>query len=169
MKGVLECFKFLGPKGMSWTQGSGHMAYTCAWDELAGALGMGGLDPLAYTLGCAKYCDDAAQKKRLAACVQDWVQTQAQREKWQTRSFVLPRLASLACYEILKTPHCPTCRGSGAIALGVVCPTCEGSGYLAMSNRARYQFIGMDKRNWEPLASALSTRFLPTCWRQSVA
>lgn len=146
---IFEQFSLLGPKTMRWAQTVKHTSASCAWDDLAGALGMGRLQPLAYTLGRAKYCDDLSAKKHLNQLVLHLIQTYALRETWRSSSLIEPRLASLACYEILHVPLCPKCHGSGFITFGVSCNRCHGVGYCTLSSRARYRFIGTDKRNWQ--------------------
>ena len=142
----------LNPKSQSWSPVSGFStshSQKLRWEDVASALSLGKLSPLAYYLIRAKYCQDETCIEQLLPLVQKEATRLAREEKWRTGGDWLLKLSRLACLEALDSMLCKRCSGRGYNLIGKACPTCRSYGRKPMSARGRYQSIGMDKRNWE--------------------
>ena len=128
-------------------QSAGHNLWQ--WQDVAAALGMGQLSPLAIELGHAKYCEDDDSCQKLLQLMKEVAQQQAKVNKWRAHKNLLPRLAQLAVYEMLSSQLCKCCRGLGITKRGVTCTDCKGQGRQPLRAAERYHFAGIDKRNWE--------------------
>lgn len=117
------------------------------WEDVAAALGMGNLDPLAYYLGRTKYCQDERAKQTLLNLMTQYAQFLAESNKWRTSTERLIRLCHLACQELIESPICKKCRGTGKV-LNITCQYCNSEGYVRKSERSKYLFVGIDKRCW---------------------
>lgn len=138
----------LNIKSPSWHhQGGSHNSL--GWEDVAQALGMGNLSPLAHTLGRAKYCEDPDCCQQLLAQVQTLVTGLALKQRWRCRSDVPARLARLATHEAMADTRCSACDGRGVNRRQQSCRYCEGSGREPMKSAERYHYAGIDKRNWE--------------------
>ncbi len=140
----------LNPRSPDWQNtGVSTGGNTLRWQDVAHALGAGNLSPLANTLGRARYCEDADCCQRLLAEVQIMVTGLAQQQRWRCRSDVPARLARLATHEILVDNSCSACHGHGVNRRQQICRTCNGDAREPMKAAQRYQYAGIDKRNWE--------------------
>lgn len=140
----------LNPASPGWQQaatGTHHQGLR--WQDVAHALGAGGLPALAHTLGRARYCEDPACARQLHRQVQRLVTATALRQKWRCRSDIPARLARLATHEALDDARCSRCEGRGINRRLQPCRHCHGSGREALKAAQRYHFAGIDKRNWE--------------------
>ena len=97
-------------------QSAGHNLWQ--WQDVAAALGMGQLSPLAIELGHAKYCEDDDSCQKLLQLMKEVAQQQAKVNKWRAHKNLLPRLAQLAVYEMLSSQLCKCCRGLGITKRG---------------------------------------------------
>ncbi len=138
----------LNLKSPSW-QRSGAAFQALGWEDIAGALSMGKLSPIATTLARAKFCDDHQQRKLLLVLITEQVLELATKEQWQCRQAMLVKIARLACHELFSAHHCKTCSGRGINLHGLSCRYCHGLGRLPMTAAGRYRFASIDKRNWE--------------------
>lgn len=136
-------------KGASWSPQPRGGKGGWRWEEVASALSLGNLHPLAATLGRAKYCEDPACCQQLLKAVQTLVAKQAKTQKWRCRSEMPARLAQLATHEVLHITQCEACGGRGSNKRMQSCGSCHGTGRSPMKSAERYHYAGIDKRNWE--------------------
>lgn len=140
----------LNPRSTDWlATGASTSGDRLGWQDVAQALGMGKLPELAHLLGRARYCEDADCCQQLLGEVQVIVTGLAMKQRWRCRSDLPGRLARLATHEMLVDNRCTACGGRGVNRRQQRCRACLGSGREAMKAAQRYQYAGIDKRNWE--------------------
>ncbi len=119
------------------------------WEDVVSAMSMGDLDTNAYYLGLAKYCMDQEAETQLINMLEQQGVVLANTNGWRCKSDQFHRLAQLACKEFIESKACSECNGRRTNAAGQVCESCLGTGVKRLSQRAKYRFANIDKRNWE--------------------
>jgi ribosomal protein L40E len=140
----------LTPHGVTITgEGFGGHARLDAMD-VAGALGMGGLDWRAYKFGLLKYCGDHLSLRPLDDAMRVAIAEQSRAGRWNLTAEQISGLASLAIIENLHDRICDRCNGSGTVA-AKECDKCHGTGKLPMSERRRAEIVGVPESSWRRL------------------
>lgn len=119
------------------------------WEDVVSAMSMGDLDSYAYYLGLAKYCQDTEAEAKLIRILHQYGGELAVQYGWRSKPEYLQKLSLLACKEFIEGNTCPECDGMKRDIHGDICQVCSGTGLKRLSQRAKYQFADIDKRNWE--------------------
>lgn len=115
--------------------------------EVAGALGMGGLDHSAYLFGLLKYCMDHHVIGRIERIMRGHVAALSRAYQWGLTDAQIAGMAQLAILENLHDTVCRSCNGSAQVA-AKPCEACNGSGRVPMSNRKRAALVGVAETSW---------------------
>lgn len=115
--------------------------------DIAGALGMGGLDRPAYWFGLLKYAGDDSVAHRVNQCIRIGVGAIAKDQGWKLTDRELACLCEITLREGLTSPVCPACNGSGSVA-AKDCERCHGVGRIPMSSRQRAAWMGVPETTW---------------------
>lgn len=115
--------------------------------DVAGALGMGGLDHSAYLFGLLKYCMDHHVAGRVERIMCGHVAAMSKAFMWGLTDEQIAGMARLAILENMHDTVCRTCNGSAQVA-AKPCEPCNGVGRIPMSNRKRAAIVGVPETTW---------------------
>ena len=155
----------LTSRGMRLDGGGGGGPVMIGRDDVAGALGMGSLKPVAALVGRATWCDDNQAQLELAGWVQTELHRRCRLNGWKTT--YCEGLAQLCVFELVYPLRCVQCGGRGRLWLQV--PEKNSEGEVVMAERwrecGRCKGTGQGRltvRDRAAIAQITKTRFAET-------
>lgn len=142
-----ELMAKMAPHGLRITgEGFGGRGGITAQD-VAGALGMGGLYRPAYWYGLLKYCGYDGVRDKVTKCLRIGIGALAKDRGWKLTDREFSSLCQITLHEGMTSPVCKACNGSGTVA-AKDCERCHGVGRIPMSSRQRAAWMGVPETTW---------------------
>jgi ribosomal protein L40E len=115
--------------------------------EVAGALGMGGLDARAYWWGMLKWAGDHAMLGRITRVMETYAYHASVACGKNPSDEQVVGLATLGILMGLHDEVCDRCNGSGQVAADT-CGKCGGARRIPMSGRRKAEIAGIPRETW---------------------